>query len=128
MDADCPIIKMTKEEKIRIMRLWRRTLIIKLLGRNIGYNLLYRKIHELWKPKASVDLVSIDNGFFSIRFSSEEDYEFTKYKGPWMIFNHYLTVSSGGSRNFERGGEFANKLIFFLKIYQYIEIKYEQLY
>ena len=26
------------------------------------------------------------------------------------------------------GGEFANKLIFFLKIYQYIEIKYEQLY
>ena len=92
MDADCPRIKMTKEEKIRIMRLWRRTLIIKLLGRDIGYNLLYRKIHELWKPKASVDLVAIDNGFSSIRFSSEEDYEFTKYKGPWMIVNHYLTV------------------------------------
>ena len=26
------------------------------------------------------------------------------------------------------GGEFANKLLFFLKIYQYIKIKYEQLY
>ena len=35
---------------------------------------------------------------------------------------------SGGSRNFERGGEFTNKLLFFLKIYQNIKIKYKQLY
>ena len=41
---------------------------------------------------------------------------------------------SGGSRNFERGGGGgggSNSLInyyFFLKVYQYIEIKYEQLY
>ena len=36
MDADCLTIKLTKEEKIRIRRPWRRTLIIKLLGENIG--------------------------------------------------------------------------------------------
>ena len=92
MDADCLTIKLTKEEEIRIRRPWRRTLIIKLLGENIGYNLHYRKILELWKPTASVDLVAIDNGFFLAWISSEEDYEFTKYEGPWMIFNHYLTV------------------------------------
>ena len=69
MEADCPSIRPTKEEKIRIGRPWRRTLIIKLLGRNISYNLLYRKIHELWKPKASMDLVAIYNRFFLAWFS-----------------------------------------------------------
>ena len=36
--------------------------------------------------------------------------------------------ANDGSRNFERGGEFANNLFFFLKIYQYRKIKYQQLY
>ena len=38
------------------------------------------------------------------------------------------TPRGGGGGGGRGGGEFTNKLIFFLKIYQYIEIKYEQLY
>ena len=64
MDAECPSISLTKKENERIRRTWKRTLIIKLLGRNIGYHLLLKKINELWKPKASVNLVAVDNGFF----------------------------------------------------------------
>ena len=35
-DQDCPIIHVSMEEKRRIRRPWKKTLIIKLLGRNIG--------------------------------------------------------------------------------------------
>ena len=87
-------MNLSKEEKIRICKLWKQTLIVKLLGRTIGFNLLLRKIRELCRPNAAVDLVAIDNGFFLAKFSSLEDYEYDKFRGPWMIFNHYLTVRS----------------------------------
>ena len=41
--------------------------------------------------KGSAGLDSyVDNGYFLARFSSVEDYEYAKYGGPWLIFNHYL--------------------------------------
>ena len=92
MEKKCPTIRMTKKEKERIQRPWRQTLIIKLLWRSIGYHILYKKINELWRPKASVDFVAIDNGFFLAIFLSDEDYEYAKFGGPWMIFQYYLIV------------------------------------
>lgn len=47
-EEESPAIKLIKEEKARIRRPWSKTLIFKLLGRTIGYNLLATKIKELW--------------------------------------------------------------------------------
>ena len=33
----------------------------------------------------------MDNGFFLVKFSSIDEYEFAKYGGPWLIYNDYLT-------------------------------------
>ena len=52
-----------KEEKGRIRKPWRQTLIIKLLGRSIGYKTLFQRITSLWKPKAVINLVVMDNEF-----------------------------------------------------------------
>ena len=94
MDADCPTILLS--EKIKIHRPWKQSLIIKLLGRSIGYNILLRKIKNLWRPKAALDLVVMDNGFFLVKFSSLDDYELAEYGGPgsWILFNHYLKIRS----------------------------------
>ena len=47
-DPDCPIIRLSKEEKTRICLPWKQTLIVKLLGKNIGYHLLPgNKISEI---------------------------------------------------------------------------------
>ena len=40
----------------------------------------------------AIDLVAMDNRFFMVKFIAMEDYDFSKYSGSWMIFNHYLTV------------------------------------
>ena len=50
------------------------------------------KINFLWRSNAAFNLSALDNGFFLVKFQSKEDYEFSKYGGPWLIFDHYLTV------------------------------------
>ncbi|XP_031119048.1 uncharacterized protein LOC116022464 [Ipomoea triloba] len=91
-DPNCPIIRVSKEEKERLRRPWRRTLIIKLLGRKVGYSFLMNRLQRMWKPEASFDLITLDQDFFLAKFESLRDYEFTKYDGPWIILGHYLTV------------------------------------
>ena len=91
-DLYCPTIRVTKKEKRRLRKPWRLSLIINLMGRLIGYKTLLQKITVLWRPKASLDLVAMDNGFFLMKFSSVDDCEFAKCGGPWLIFDHYLTV------------------------------------
>ena len=39
-DIYCPILKVTNEEKRRLPKPWRHSLIIKLMGRPIGYKTL----------------------------------------------------------------------------------------
>ena len=78
---------MTKKEKKRLHEPWKKTLIIKLLGRIIGFNLLLRKIKEMWRLKAAIDLIALDNRFFMEKFTSSEDYEHAKFGGPWLVFN-----------------------------------------
>ncbi|XP_031124352.1 uncharacterized protein LOC116027066 [Ipomoea triloba] len=91
-DKDCPTIRLTRAEK-RILRApWKQTLIIKLWGRSVGYNYLLRKLQNMWKPSAPMDLVAIENDYFLVRFTAKKDYEFAKLEGPWMILDHYLVV------------------------------------
>ena len=39
-----------------------------------------------------VDQVALDDYLFLAKFSAVDDYEYAMLGGPWMIFNHYLTV------------------------------------
>ncbi|TYI43681.1 hypothetical protein ES332_A01G185700v1 [Gossypium tomentosum] len=40
------------------------TVVIKLLGRNIGYSALQNKVYSLWKPSQSFRLMDVENGYF----------------------------------------------------------------
>lgn len=91
-DPLCPVIKVSREEKIRLRRPWKRTLILKVWGRAVGYNYLLRRLNMIWKPKATMEVVAIDNGYFLAKFETEEDYKFAKFEGPWMVLGHYLIV------------------------------------
>lgn len=91
-EKDCPTITLTKKEKERLRKPWRRTLIIKLWGRSVGYNYLLRRLQAIWRPKAQMNLIGLDNGYFLVKFEEEEDYKYAKFEGPWMILEHYLIV------------------------------------
>lgn len=92
-EEDCPTIALTKEEKARLRNPWRLTLIIKVMGRKVSFAYLLRRIKSMWRPKAPMEMVAIDNDYFLVRFQYVEDYKFTKYEGPWMVLDHYLIVN-----------------------------------
>ncbi|KAH1045829.1 hypothetical protein J1N35_036613 [Gossypium stocksii] len=39
------------------------TMILKLLGRNIGFSVLQNKIYNMWKPSASLHMMDTENGY-----------------------------------------------------------------
>ncbi|KAK8993425.1 hypothetical protein V6N11_033523 [Hibiscus sabdariffa] len=69
-----------------------QTVIVKLLGRRLGYTTLRNKIYELWKPSQPIKLMDIENDYFLVTFRSRPDYLKALSNGPWTIFGHYLTV------------------------------------
>ncbi|XP_039044644.1 uncharacterized protein LOC120184190 [Hibiscus syriacus] len=68
------------------------TLIVKVLGRMVGYNTLHNRIYTIWKPSHPINLVDIENNYFLVKFSCQQDYLNGLSDGPWTIFGHYLTI------------------------------------
>ncbi|KAA3469599.1 ATPase GET3 [Gossypium australe] len=68
------------------------TVILKLLGRNIGFSVLQNKLYILWRPSATIHTMDIKNGYFLVKFQNKADCEKALFEGPWIIFRQYLTV------------------------------------
>ncbi|KAK8476210.1 hypothetical protein V6N12_066952 [Hibiscus sabdariffa] len=45
-----------------------QTVVLKLLGRRIGYNTLHSKLYDLWKPSQEIKLMDIENNYFLATF------------------------------------------------------------
>lgn len=69
-----PNIIISKEEKERLARPWKKTLIVKLLGKKLGYTVLRKKIEAAWVRCGSIILIDVGNEFYFVKFHSEEDY------------------------------------------------------
>ncbi|KAI9086614.1 hypothetical protein K1719_031208 [Acacia pycnantha] len=66
--------------------------VVKLLGRKIGYRQLRSQLQNLWKPTGQMKLIDLDEDCFLVRFQDDLDYQNALLSGPWVLFGHYLTV------------------------------------
>ncbi|KAI9108931.1 hypothetical protein K1719_020236 [Acacia pycnantha] len=66
--------------------------VVKLLGRKMGYRQLRNQLQNLWKPANQIKLIDLDEDCFLVRFQDDMDYQNALLSGPWVIFGHYLTV------------------------------------
>ncbi|KAI9124196.1 hypothetical protein K1719_005496 [Acacia pycnantha] len=66
--------------------------VVKLLGRKIGYRQLRMKLQSMWKPVGQCKLIDLEDDCFLVRFKDDLDYQNALLNGPWVIFGHYLTV------------------------------------
>ncbi|KAG5022810.1 hypothetical protein JHK82_018710 [Glycine max] len=60
-------------------------------------NLARIEIHRLpkiYKLKEGFDLLEIDNGYFMVQFDLEPNRALVMEDGPWVMFDHYLTVQT----------------------------------
>lgn len=91
-----------------------QSLIIKVWGKSVGYNFLLKKLHNIWKPNAFMDLVALENEYFLVKFYSKADYTFARGEGPWTILDHYLVVKEW-TPNFDHVIDKTEKLIVWVR-------------
>ena len=67
-------------------------MVVKLLGKSIGYNVMKGRLTRLWRLTVGFDIMDISNNFYMVKFDTGMDKTKVMEEGPWMIFDHYLTV------------------------------------
>lgn len=68
--------------------------MVKLLGKSLRYNTMRDRLARTWKLGAGFEILDIGNDFFMVKFDDEADRAKVMDGGPWMIFDHYLTVQT----------------------------------
>ncbi|XP_022569820.1 uncharacterized protein LOC111212545 [Brassica napus] len=89
-----PEITIGEEVLTTMNSLWKRCMIVRVLGRNVPILSLTRKLKELWKPKGSMYVMDLPRQFFMVRFEKEEEYMTALADGPWRAFGSYLMVQA----------------------------------
>ncbi|KAL4279846.1 hypothetical protein GQ457_03G007300 [Hibiscus cannabinus] len=69
-----------------------KSVIVRLLGKSIGYRALLNRIQSMWNPKGDMCLIDQDNDYYLARFALVEDFQKVLSGGPWVIYGNYLTV------------------------------------
>lgn len=91
---------------------WEDALVIKLLGKTIGYQTMRDRLTRIWKLSAGFELMDIGNDFFMVKFDVEGDRTKVMDEGPWMVFDHYLTVRTWTPDLFSPAAKIDNALLF----------------
>lgn len=71
---------------------WHTLLIVKLLGKVLGFKALSIKVQQLWHFKGNYNIIYLGNGYFLLKFQKKAYYNHVLEGGPQIIVGHYLTV------------------------------------
>ncbi|KAF7844994.1 uncharacterized protein G2W53_001899 [Senna tora] len=91
-DFDRLNFTLSEKEWKRLNKPFRKSLIVKLLGKTIGFKFLLRKVNQLWGRTGEVELIDLGNEYFLAKFDTYSDQDFALTGGPWIILDHYLIV------------------------------------
>jgi hypothetical protein len=72
---------------------WKDAIVVKLLGKTLGYNTMKERLQKIWKLQGGFDIMDNDNGFYMVKFDQAVDKEKVITGGPWLIFDHCLAVT-----------------------------------
>ncbi|KAK9017817.1 hypothetical protein V6N11_000818 [Hibiscus sabdariffa] len=67
-----------------------KSVIVRLLGKSIGFRALRNCIKALWMPAGEVNIIDLDNEYFMVRFALQDDYDRVLVGGPWMVYRKAL--------------------------------------
>ncbi|KAJ1441621.1 Zinc finger, CCHC-type [Sesbania bispinosa] len=60
-DPLCPVVKLTALEREAIRIPWKRSLLVKLLGKRIGLRFFHARLLKMWRSKGTMEMIDIDN-------------------------------------------------------------------
>ncbi|KAE8711475.1 hypothetical protein F3Y22_tig00110293pilonHSYRG00100 [Hibiscus syriacus] len=99
LDEDCiidetgefPTIKFSDRVHDQIDKSTSTAIIVRLLGRTIGYKTLFDRIHALWKPRGEIQLIDLENNYYLVKFEDVRDYSEVLTERSWTIYGNYLS-------------------------------------
>ncbi|KHN04719.1 hypothetical protein glysoja_041220, partial [Glycine soja] len=71
---------------------WNEALVVKLLGKSIGFHTMKERLSRIWKLFAGFDILDIGNEYFMVSFDMDVDRMKVIEDGPCLILDHYLIV------------------------------------
>lgn len=83
---------LSKTEEKRIYKPWRRGVIVRLLGRRIGYQALETRLKQMWVQNGVISIIDLSNDYYLVVFTNEDDHNIALSDVTWFIYDHYLTV------------------------------------
>ncbi|KAJ4828190.1 hypothetical protein Tsubulata_015455 [Turnera subulata] len=90
-------IELSETFKSRLDKQWQNSVIVKLLGRTIGYKALCGRIQTLWNPRGKFRVIDLLNNYFIVRFELHTDCIHALCDGPWQVYGSALTVQPWSS-------------------------------
>ncbi|XP_015962326.1 uncharacterized protein LOC107486291 [Arachis duranensis] len=87
-----PEVEVSLAEYDEWCRPWKLSLIVKVLGKNIGFRSMDSWVHRFWSKNGNVKVIDLTGEFFLVHFDNEGDYKHALFEGPWQVAGHYLLV------------------------------------
>ncbi|CAI0453960.1 unnamed protein product [Linum tenue] len=87
-----PELKVSDKFKDRLCSPWKKTLVVRLLGRSISYAYLCSQLRWKWRPTGRLDILDLNDRTFLVTFHNDQDFLHALTGGPWTILDHYLIV------------------------------------
>ncbi|CAL1360075.1 unnamed protein product [Linum trigynum] len=78
--------------KSRLCSPWKKTLMVRLLGRKVSYTYLCSQLRWMWRPVGKMDIMDLEDDVFLATFDNDQDYFKALTGGPWVLLDHYLVV------------------------------------
>ncbi|CAL5402542.1 unnamed protein product [Camellia sinensis] len=88
-----PRVKLPATLLKKIRKPWKKCLIVRLLEKTISYKLFMIKMIKIWGLQADFEALDIGNGFFIAKFDLMDDYTKVFTEGPWIVMDHYVTMT-----------------------------------
>ena len=87
-------IQLTPELKNQLAGPWKTSVILKLMGRPLGYRALQTRLAGIWRPTGTMHLIDLGYGFFIMRFAVIKDYHHALMDGSWFVGDQYMHVQA----------------------------------
>ncbi|CAL1387603.1 unnamed protein product [Linum trigynum] len=69
-----PKLRISEGFKVKLSGPWQRTLVVRLLGKSIGYKTLCNRLKALWRPSGHMEVFAMDRDYFLVKLSNDQDY------------------------------------------------------
>ncbi|CAN1145778.1 hypothetical protein LINPERHAP2_LOCUS14877 [Linum perenne] len=75
-------LNLSSDFKAKLCKPWSNSVIVRLLGKSVGYSYLCHRLKAIWKPVGNLHIVDLDKDCFMIKFAYEQDYFRALTGGP----------------------------------------------